>query len=202
MVEKPDKLIPDFARAGVDNITVHVETCPHLNRTIGQIKDFGLRAGFTLNPSTTLISLEEILPFVDLVLIMSVNPGFGGQVYPQHSTHRPFAPDAERGRADHVELQVDGGVSDFWRDHTGQAPRYGGTRSSAAGGAKNIAALRRATRFCHLSVAHLAQTVIIFLLKTIYSYGWKILDANHTFNKIGKFVTIIISYLYSVCLLW
>jgi len=113
MVEKPEKQIPDFARAGVDNITVHVETCPHLHRTIQQIKDLGLRAGVTLNPSTPLISLEEILPFVDLVLIMSVNPGFGGQVYIPTSTTRIARVRRmldERG-LDHIELEVDGGVS-------------------------------------------------------------------------------------------
>jgi ribulose-phosphate 3-epimerase len=86
MVEKPERLIPEFAEAGAERITVHVETCPHLNRTIQQIKSLGVRAGVTLNPATSLITLEEILPEVDLVLIMSVNPGFGGQEYIPSST--------------------------------------------------------------------------------------------------------------------
>ena len=113
MVEKPEKLIPDFARVGVENITVHVETCPHLHRTIQQIKDLGLRAGVTLNPSTPLILLEEILPFVDLVLIMSVNPGFGGQVYIPASTGRiaRLRRMLDESGLDRIELEVDGGVS-------------------------------------------------------------------------------------------
>ena len=81
MIEKPERLIPDFFRAGADNITVHVETCPHLHSTIQQIRSFGARAGVTLNPATPLSLLGEILPYVDLVLIMSVNPGFGGQTF-------------------------------------------------------------------------------------------------------------------------
>ena len=79
MIENPDRYLEDFARAGADIITVHVETCPHLHRTIQRIKELGVKAGVTLNPSTPLNTLEEILPDVDLVLIMSVNPGFGGQ---------------------------------------------------------------------------------------------------------------------------
>ncbi len=86
MIEAPDRYLSDFARAGADIITVHVETCPHLHRTIQAIKDLGKKAGVTLNPATPLVSLEEILPLVDLVLIMSVNPGFGGQSYIPGST--------------------------------------------------------------------------------------------------------------------
>jgi ribulose-phosphate 3-epimerase len=86
MIEAPDRYLADFARAGADIITVHVETCPHLHRTIQAIKDLGVKAGVTLNPATSLTTLEEILPFVDLVLIMSVNPGFGGQSYIPSST--------------------------------------------------------------------------------------------------------------------
>ena len=81
MIEEPETLIPEFSAAGADLITVHVETCPHLNRTIQQIKALGVKAGVTLNPSTPLGSLEEVLGEVDLVLVMSVNPGFGGQTY-------------------------------------------------------------------------------------------------------------------------
>ncbi len=86
MIEAPDRYLADFARAGADIITVHVETCPHLHRTLQAIKDLGVRAGVTLNPATPLVTLEEILPLVDLVLIMSVNPGFGGQSYIPGST--------------------------------------------------------------------------------------------------------------------
>lgn len=112
MIEKPERLIPDFAAAGADNITVHVETCPHLHRTIQQIKSFRLRAGVTLNPATSLMSLEEILPEVDLVLIMSVNPGFGGQDYIPFSTQRIRRLRkmlTDRGLS-HVDIEVDGGI--------------------------------------------------------------------------------------------
>ncbi len=111
MIENPDRYLADFARAGADIITVQVETCPHLHRTIQAIKELGVKAGVTLNPGTPLSSLEEILPDIDLALIMSVNPGFGGQSYIPASTAR-----IRRLRAmlDAVnptaELEVDGGV--------------------------------------------------------------------------------------------
>jgi ribulose-phosphate 3-epimerase len=79
MITNPDDFIDEFAQAGANYITVHVETCPHLHRTIQFIKEKGLKAGVTLNPATSLVTIEAILPDVDLVLIMSVNPGFGGQ---------------------------------------------------------------------------------------------------------------------------
>ena len=88
MIEQPERLIPDFARAGADILTVHVETCPHLHRTLQQIKELGVRPGVTLNPATPLSSLEEILQDVDMILVMSVNPGFGGQTYIPGSTAR------------------------------------------------------------------------------------------------------------------
>ncbi len=81
MIEEPDRYLAAFARAGADIITVQVEVCPHLHRTMQRIKELGVRAGVTLNPATSLTTLEEILPDVDLALIMSVNPGFGGQSY-------------------------------------------------------------------------------------------------------------------------
>jgi len=113
MIEEPESLIPDFSAAGTDLITVHVETCPHLNRTIQQIKALGNKAGVTLNPSTPLGSLEEVLGDVDLVLVMSVNPGFGGQTYLPNSTKkisRLRQMLQERGLSD-VDLEVDGGIS-------------------------------------------------------------------------------------------
>jgi ribulose-phosphate 3-epimerase len=111
MIQNPDDYIALFAEAGADNITVHVETCPHLHRTIEAIKEQGVKAGVTLNPATPLVALEEILPLVDLVLVMSVNPGFGGQSYIPSST-------AKIGRLRHMLdavnptawLQVDGGI--------------------------------------------------------------------------------------------
>jgi ribulose-phosphate 3-epimerase len=112
MIEHPERYLADFAEAGADWITVHVETCPHLHRTIQQIKELGCKAGVTLNPGTPLSSLEAILPAVDLVLIMSVNPGFGGQSYIPASTHRISR---LRGMLNSIgspaEIQVEGGVN-------------------------------------------------------------------------------------------
>ncbi len=111
MIETPERYVEAFARAGADVITVHVEACTHLHRTIEQIKEHGVKAGVTLNPATSLVTLEEILPDVDLVLIMSVNPGFGGQRYIPQSTakiHRLRRMlDAIGSEA---YLEVDGGV--------------------------------------------------------------------------------------------
>ena len=111
MIEQPERYLADFAAAGADILTVHVETCPHLHRTIQQIKELGVRAGVTLNPATPLNTLEEILPDVDLVLIMSVNPGFGGQSYIPASSAKIAR---LRAMLDAIgspaELEVDGGI--------------------------------------------------------------------------------------------
>jgi ribulose-phosphate 3-epimerase len=111
MITNPDDFIDEFAQAGANYITVHVETCPHLHRTIQFIKEKGLKAGVTLNPATSLVTIEAILPDVDLVLIMSVNPGFGGQRF------IPAALDKIRraralidGTGLPILLEVDGGV--------------------------------------------------------------------------------------------
>ena len=81
MIVEPEKYVPDFAKAGADIISVQVEACPHLHRNLGQIKDLGKMAGAVLNPGTSLDNLEYCLELCDLVLIMSVNPGFGGQSF-------------------------------------------------------------------------------------------------------------------------
>ena len=81
MIENPERFIPDFSRSGADIITVHVEACTHLNRVINLIKEAGVKAGVALNPATPLTYLEEILEDIDLVLLMTVNPGFGGQEF-------------------------------------------------------------------------------------------------------------------------
>lgn len=81
MIEKPERYIEDFVKAGSDIITVHVETCPHLHRTVQLIKSLGAKAGVTLNPATSTNTLIEIFPYVDMVLVMTVNPGFGGQKF-------------------------------------------------------------------------------------------------------------------------
>jgi ribulose-phosphate 3-epimerase len=112
MIEKPERLIPDFAEAGADILTVHVETCPHLHRTIQQIKELGAKAGVTLNPATPLVTLEEILAEVDLALIMSVSPGFGGQEYIPGISGKiaRLRQMLDQRALRHVELEVDGGI--------------------------------------------------------------------------------------------
>jgi len=112
MIEQPDRYLADFAEAGADRMTVHVETCPHLHRTIQQIKELGCKAGVTLNPATPLSALEEILPEVDLVLIMSVNPGFGGQKYIPASTAKIARLRAMLDMLNSpAEIEVDGGIN-------------------------------------------------------------------------------------------
>lgn len=113
MIVEPERYVRAFADAGADFITVHVEASPHLHRTVQQIRECGVRAGVTLNPATPASALSEILPYVDLVLVMSVNPGFGGQSYIPTSTAKIATIRRmldERG-LDQVELQVDGGVA-------------------------------------------------------------------------------------------
>ncbi|RLA82982.1 MAG: ribulose-phosphate 3-epimerase [Deltaproteobacteria bacterium] len=112
MVLEPDRFLEDFARAGADILTVHVETCPHLNRTLKRIKELGPLAGVALNPSTPLWTLEEVLEDLDMVLIMSVNPGFGGQSFIPQSLKkirrlREWL--RERGLGG-IMIEVDGGI--------------------------------------------------------------------------------------------
>ncbi len=111
MIEHPDQYVGAFADAGADIITVHVEAARHLHRTIQAIRDAGARPGVTLNPATPLSTLEEILPEVDLVLIMSVNPGFGGQSYIPGSTDKiRRLRDMLDAVGSNAHLEVDGGV--------------------------------------------------------------------------------------------
>jgi ribulose-phosphate 3-epimerase len=112
MVERPEQLIPDFVRAGADLVTVHVETCPHLHRTLQQIRELGALASVTLNPATPLSTLEEVLAEVALILVMTVNPGFGGQSMVPSSlskVRRLRQMLEQRGLSPLVE--VDGGVN-------------------------------------------------------------------------------------------
>jgi ribulose-phosphate 3-epimerase len=113
MISDPDPFIPEFAKAGATYISVHVETCVHLNRTIQLIRSAGARPGVVLNPATPVESLDWIIEYVDLVLVMSVNPGFGGQAFSPNSLGKI---QALRKRIDAQGLkaliQVDGGVSD------------------------------------------------------------------------------------------
>lgn len=112
MIEKPDLHIPAFAEAGADLITVHAETCPHLNRTINLIRDCGLKAGVALNPSTPVCLIEPSLEFLDLVLVMSVNPGFGGQKFiPAVVNKLSKLKEITREIPKNLYLQVDGGIN-------------------------------------------------------------------------------------------
>jgi ribulose-phosphate 3-epimerase len=111
MIENPDLYIPEFARAGADIITVHQEAVPHLHRTVQLIKSFGKKAGVSLNPATPVTTLDVILDDLDLVLVMSVNPGFGGQAFIPSALDKIRALRqriSQRGLA--TELEVDGGV--------------------------------------------------------------------------------------------
>ncbi|MER3406373.1 MAG: ribulose-phosphate 3-epimerase [Chloroflexota bacterium] len=126
MVEQPERFLADFAQAGAHILTVHVETCPHLHRTIQMIRELGARPGVTLNPATPLVSLEEILADVEVVLLMSVNPGWSGQSFIPASLTRIARLRHmldERGLG-HVELEVDGGIN---RDTAGPVARAGAT---------------------------------------------------------------------------
>jgi ribulose-phosphate 3-epimerase len=112
MIERPERYLDAFVGAGASVLTVHVETCPHLSRTIDRIRDLGVGPGVCVNPATPVEALYEIIPFVDLVLIMSVNPGFGGQRYIPSVTDKLRR---ARHQLDHsgragAELQVDGGI--------------------------------------------------------------------------------------------
>ncbi len=112
MIENPDQFIPDFVKAGADLVSVHVEACPHLNRTVNRIKDLGADAGVVLNPSTPLTAIEWIIEFVDLILVMSVNPGFGGQSFIPNSIQKIANLRKmidEQNQA--ILIEVDGGVS-------------------------------------------------------------------------------------------
>ena len=111
MIVEPERYLGDFARAGANMISVHQEACPHLHRTIQQIKQLGKKAGVVLNPSTPLVALEEVLTEVDFILLMSVNPGFGGQSFIEASVEKVCRLRqrlAERGA--HAEVEIDGGI--------------------------------------------------------------------------------------------
>ena len=111
MIEDADKYIKDFAQAGADILTVHVEACPHLHRTIYYIKEQNVRAGVVLNPSTPLSSLEEVLHEIDMVLLMSVNPGFGGQTFISSLLDKTMNLKEIMGQYEHeFDLEVDGGI--------------------------------------------------------------------------------------------
>ena len=149
MIEDPDRYLDDFAQAGAATITVHQEACPHLHRTVQAVRALGCRAGVALNPATPLVTLEEIAPDLDLVLIMSVNPGFGGQ------TFIPGTADKVRrcrqllgGTGSRALIEIDGGVTpDNARALTGAGADVLVAGSAVFRGdvAANVAAFRDAT---------------------------------------------------------
>jgi ribulose-phosphate 3-epimerase len=112
MIENPDHYIEEFAKAGADYITVHVEACRHLHRTIHHIKSFGVKAGVVLNPATPVESLQHIIADVDMVLLMSVNPGFGGQKFiPEVLQKIKKVKELAVEKGVSIEIEVDGGVN-------------------------------------------------------------------------------------------
>ena len=150
MIERPDRYIEAFAGAGADWLTVHVEAERHLHRTVDAIRRLGARAGVSLNPGTPPTALDEILPWVDLVLVMSVNPGFGGQRFiPTSSAKIAAVRRAIDGGGHDVLIEVDGGISPTTAGEVVRAGAdvlvagaavYGGDASVR----ENIAALRAA----------------------------------------------------------
>ena len=112
MIEEPEHYIEEFKKAGADSITVHYEACRHLHRNIEQIKNAGCKAGVALNPHTPVELLKDVLQYIDVVLIMSVNPGFGGQKFIEHSIDK--IRQLRRTITDkgyHTLIEVDGGIS-------------------------------------------------------------------------------------------
>lgn len=112
MIENPDKYIPEFSKAGADIITVHVEACKHLHRTIQLIKAQGVKAGVVLNPHTPIETIKHILEEIDMVLLMTVNPGFGGQAFiPQVLQKINELSNIIKERQLEIEIEVDGGIN-------------------------------------------------------------------------------------------
>lgn len=108
MIDRPERYIEDFVKAGADIITVHVESTIHLHRVIQQIKSYGIKAGVSLNPSTPEDSLKYIINDIDMVLVMSVNPGFGGQKFIESAVDKIKA---VRNMRSDIDIQVDGGIT-------------------------------------------------------------------------------------------
>ena len=123
MITDPDRYAPLFIEAGADHVSVHQETCPHLDRTLKMIQGLGARAGVVLNPATPLATLDEVLEFVDFVLIMSVNPGFGGQKfipYTLDKVRQLALKKREKGLT--FPIEIDGGVT---LDNVGEIVKAG-----------------------------------------------------------------------------
>jgi len=112
MIEAPERQISQFADAGADIITVHIEACPHIHRVVQMVKGLGVKVGVALNPGTPIDTLKEVLPSLDLVLVMTVNPGFGGQAFIEDMLDKVAHLRAELDRKSlAAELEVDGGIN-------------------------------------------------------------------------------------------
>lgn len=112
MIEQPDRHIPSFIRAGADQVSVHQETCPHLDRTLHLIQEEGAKAGVVLNPATSLSTIENVLELADFVLLMTVNPGFGGQKFIPYTLDKIRQLDRmRRDRGIELRIEIDGGVN-------------------------------------------------------------------------------------------
>jgi len=132
MIVEPDRLIPAFIEQGADSITVHMEACPHLHRTLQTIKQHGVRAGVAINPATSVSAIEAILGEMDLLLLMSVNPGFGGQAFiPSTLIKVQTARRMIAALNLSVQIQVDGGI----RETNAQSLRTAGVDLFVAGSA-------------------------------------------------------------------
>ncbi len=112
MIENPGQYVDDFIKAGADYLTIHVEAAPHLHRVLQSIKASGIKAGVSLNPHTPISSIENVLDVLDMVLIMSVNPGFGGQSFIPQALDKIKALKLmlKENNAEHIEIEIDGGV--------------------------------------------------------------------------------------------
>lgn len=132
MIEKPDLMIPEFVKAGADYISVHVEACTHLHRSLQLIKSFGIKAGVALNPATPISSIEYVMDQLDFILIMSVNPGFGGQKFIESSIDKIKALSKIIKKQNlNTIIQVDGGIN----KETIKAVSKAGASSFVAGSA-------------------------------------------------------------------
>lgn len=132
MITQPDRYIETFAKAGADIITIHAEADPHLHRTIHEIKKLGVRAGVAINPSTPISMIQHVIYDIDLVLLMTVNPGFGGQKFIPHVLEKITETKnlVEKNNL-HVEIEVDGGIN----GHTAKLCKEAGANVFVAGSA-------------------------------------------------------------------
>ena len=161
MIESPQRMVSAFVNAGADRITVHEETCPDLHRVITQVREAGANVGVAVNPATPVETLREVIPNVDLILIMTVNPGFGGQAFISTSPHKVEQAKVlveEAGRLADVEIQVDGGIDP---ETAPEVVRKGATvlvagsavYGAVGGAAKAIPALRKSAEHALVSSA-------------------------------------------------